>query len=84
MSSNSFSWKEIEEKPENAEIARLLIESAVSDGRESVQTDLKQPLHLLQIFITEKDTKRWFDSDIQVEKKQKKVIKNKDRIREKC
>ena len=83
MSSNSFSWKEIEEKPANAETARLLIESAVSSPTKNV-SEIKQPLYVLEEFIQKKETKRWFPN-FKLEKKdgKSKVQNKKDKIREK-
>lgn len=87
MNSNSFSWKEIEEKPENAEIARLLIDSAVNtDKMKSSQVEIEQPMNVLLELIAKEDLKRWFPEEInQNDKKKtndKKKQKSADKIRE--
>lgn len=81
--SSSFSWKEIEEKPENAEVARLLIESGVDkDKMQSSDSDIPQPQNLLNEFINQLNTKRWFTKTLIEEKKKEKKLKNADKIRE--
>ena len=86
MNSNSFSWKEIEQKPENAEIARLLIDSGViADKMKTTESKVEQPMNVLLELIEKKELKRWFPEEEEQEngKKQnnKKKQKNADRIR---
>ena len=87
MNSNSFSWKEIEQKPENAEIARLLIDSGViADKMKTTESKVEQPMNVLLELIEKKELKRWFPEEEEQEngKKQnnKKKQKNADRMAE--
>lgn len=60
MSSLSFPWKRIEERPENASIVRILIESVGENGKDSSHV-LKQPEKLLEKFIEYFKLKDFFD-----------------------
>ena len=50
MSSLSFPWKRIEERPENASTVRILIESVEKNKKDSLE-ELKQPEKLLEKFL---------------------------------
>ena len=79
----SFSWKEIEQKPENADIARLLIESGADRNKLNTAREMvPQPHHILNEFIQKKSATRWFPNFKFDEKKSEKK-KNVERIREK-
>ena len=81
--SQSFSWKEIEQKPENADIARLLIESGADRNKLNTAREMvPQPHHILNEFIQKKSATRWFPNFKFDEKKSEKK-KNVERIREK-
>lgn len=60
MSSLSFPWKRIEERPENASIVRILIESVGENGKNSSHV-LKQPEKLLEKFIEHFKLQDFFD-----------------------
>lgn len=60
MSSLSFPWKRIEDRPENASIVRILIESVGENGKNSSHV-LKQPEKLLEKFIEHFKLKDFFD-----------------------
>ena len=50
MSSLSFPWKRIEERPENASTVRILIENVEKNKMDSLE-ELKQPEKLLEKFL---------------------------------
>lgn len=72
MSSLSFPWKRIEERPENANIVRLLIEN-VNETEESKSFVLKQPELLLENFISHFKLEQFFSIDFKPQQKTKKV-----------
>lgn len=81
MSSLSFPWKRIEERPENAGIVSLLIENAVDKGS-SLSKDIKQTDLLLEKFISHFSLKELFSIDLTTKKTEKKSKKtsNKEQI----
>lgn len=77
--SKSFPWKKIEEKPQNYEIVRILIEDVASVFDKSVNNSIiKQPDNLLKYFIKHFNFDAWF-SNISFEEKTTN-LKKKDKI----
>jgi hypothetical protein len=62
MSSLSFPWKRIEERPENASTVRVLIES-VEQSKKSSSEELRQPEKLLEKFIDHFKLQDFFQID---------------------
>ena len=76
MSSLSFNWKQIEQKPDNASIVRLLIEDVTSSN--SKTNVIKQPDNVLEHFLSFFKTENIFE--FEQTKKENKKLSSKEQI----